>query len=86
MVWVVSGATDLATRVDPKTGLSTTIEVGDGPAGIVVVDGAVWIANGDGTVSRVDATTGRLVRTIEVGVPLEGIATGSGSVWVSAPA
>jgi DNA-binding beta-propeller fold protein YncE len=49
--------------------------------------GSVWTLNqGDGTVSRVDAKTGKLVANIEVGIPGTGgeLAFGSGHVWATA--
>jgi DNA-binding beta-propeller fold protein YncE len=49
-------------------------------------DGSIWVLNqGDGTVSRVDARTGKLVATIAVGIPGHGgeIAFGGGSVWAT---
>jgi YVTN family beta-propeller protein len=52
-----------------------------------VFEDHVWVLNqGDGTVSRVDATANRVVATIPVGVPGPGgdIAAGEGSVWVTA--
>ena len=46
----------------------------------------MWTLNqGDGTVTRVDPKTNKVVATIEVGVPGTGgeIAAGEGSVWVT---
>jgi streptogramin lyase len=48
----------------------------------------VWTLNaGDGTVSRVDPKTNKVVNTIKLGVPITGgqIAAGEGSIWVSSP-
>jgi YVTN family beta-propeller protein len=49
--------------------------------------GAVWVANAtDGTVSRIDPRTRRVVATIDVGgTPLE-IDGGPGGVWVTSHA
>ena len=47
----------------------------------------MWTLNqGDGSVSRIDPATNKVVATIEVGVPGGGgdIAVGEGSVWVTA--
>ena len=47
----------------------------------------MWTLNqGDGSVSRIDPKTNKVVATIEVGVPGGGgeIAVGEGSVWVTA--
>jgi YVTN family beta-propeller protein len=47
-----------------------TIPVGANPAGIVVAEGAAWIADAaDGTVSRVDLASNRVDRVIKVGDP-----------------
>jgi outer membrane protein assembly factor BamB len=58
-LWV-TGAERTVTPVDLVTGTSgPPAEVGNGPIGVAVADGTVWVTNGDdGTVSRLDATTG----------------------------
>lgn len=64
-------------RVDPNTNLVTeTIAVGK----------ARTLNETEGTVTRVDAKTSKVVATIEVGVPGGGgdIAVSEGSVWVTA--
>ena len=46
----------------------------------------MWTVNqGDGTISRVDVKTNKVVATIEAGIPGPGgeIAVGEGSVWVT---
>jgi YVTN family beta-propeller protein len=64
--------------------LRKTIPVGLRPQGIVVGAGAVWVANsGDNTVSRISATSRRLVATIRVGPRPQGVAVGAGAVWVA---
>jgi DNA-binding SARP family transcriptional activator/DNA-binding beta-propeller fold protein YncE len=56
--------------------------VGDGPAGVTVHAGAVWVANLlDGTVSRVDPDRGEVARQGQVGTPTA-IASGAEAVWV----
>jgi YVTN family beta-propeller protein len=71
-------------KIDPATNQVTrTIPVGDGPQGIAVGAGSVWVANGlDGTVSRVDPVSGEAVATIEVGGRPDELAVGEGGVWV----
>ena len=62
----------------------TTIPVGRAPVGIDYGEGAVWVANSsDGTVSRIDPETGRVVKTIRVGGRPIGITAGDGYVWVT---
>jgi YVTN family beta-propeller protein len=46
-------------------------------------EGAVWVASEDGTVSRVDAATRRVVQRIPVGRDPAGVAAGDGAVWVT---
>ena len=44
----------------------------------------MWVANGgDGTVSRIDPETNKVVETIEIGHRPLGIAVGNGLVWVT---
>jgi DNA-binding SARP family transcriptional activator/DNA-binding beta-propeller fold protein YncE len=69
--------------IDPETNrIVDGVRVGDGPAGVVVVGDAVWVANLlDGTVSRVDPDLGEVSRQGQVGTPTA-IAAGEGAVWV----
>ena len=60
------------------------IDVGAEPEGIAVGAGAVWVANtGDGTVSRIDPATKKVVKTIDVGNRPVGIAVAADLVWVT---
>jgi DNA-binding beta-propeller fold protein YncE len=58
------------------------------PVDIAIGKGAVWTANEDGTVSRVDPTTGSPSQTIPLGkyprvaYPVQ-LAAGGGVVWVA---
>ena len=56
------------------------------PASIAVGEGAVWVANqGDGTASRIDPATNRVVATIGIGQRgFLRLAAGEGRVWVAA--
>ena len=62
-----------------------TIHVGNGPDAVTVGQGGVWVANyRDGTVTRIDPSSGHLVgKPIQVGRNPAGIAVGRGSVWVA---
>jgi YVTN family beta-propeller protein len=61
-----------------------TIAVGNGPEGVAVGDGAVWVANSiDGTLSRIDPVRGNVVSSIALGAGATDVATGAGAVWVS---
>ena len=60
-------------RIDTVTETVTTVQVGDFPTAVAVGHGSVWVANaGDGTVSRIDPETRRIVATIRLGASPEG--------------
>ena len=85
-LWVSIAGTGSVRRIDPAdftTG--APILVGRGPAGLVVADGLVWVANSrSGTVSRVDPATRQLLGDpIEVGGHPGGIDAGTSAVWVA---
>ena len=85
-IWVTSSSGGgSVVRLDPEShDVTDTIEVGNGPVGIAVGAGAVWVANSlDGTVSRIDPATGEVVDTIPVGNTPTGVAFGAGAVWVT---
>ena len=77
----------MLTRVNARTHvIEATIPVGPKPRFLTVGEGAVWTLNqGDGSISRVDPKTNKVVATIEAGVPGGGgeISAGEGSVWVT---
>ena len=68
-IWVTSSEANSVYRIDALSReLRQTITVGDGPTGIAVAGGDVWVANTlDGTVSRIDADSNELV-----GEPIHG--------------
>ena len=74
-------------RVDPKTNLVTDrVEVGPNPRFTTAGGGSIWTLNqGDGSVSRVDVKSKKLVTDINIGAPGGGgeIAYGEGHVWVT---
>ncbi len=86
-IWVVSTQESKVVRIDPNTNLITDrVTVGPNPRFTTVGGGSIWTLNqGDGTVSRVDVKSRKLVTNIEVGVPGGGgeIAYGEGFVWVT---
>ena len=60
------------------------IHVGKNPRAVGTGDGSVWVANfGGGSVTRIDAESGRVVQTIPVGLGPIDVAVGQHSVWVS---
>ena len=85
-VWLADTATGLLWQVDPDSLVSPnlpvkTIAVARGPLDVTVGAGSVWVAGGDGAVSRVDPSGE--VQTIRVEGSLSGIAFGEGAVWVA---
>jgi DNA-binding beta-propeller fold protein YncE len=83
-LWV-SGTERTVTAVDLATGTpGPPVEVGNGPIGLAVADGTVWVANGDdGTVSRLDAATGaRRGPDIAVGSGPIAVEVHGDDVWV----
>jgi DNA-binding beta-propeller fold protein YncE len=60
------------------------IHVGKNPRAVATGSGSVWVANfGGGSVSRIDARSGRVRQTIPVGLGPIDISVGRTSVWVS---
>jgi YVTN family beta-propeller protein len=54
---------------------------------VAVGAGGVWVANSrDGTVSRIDPESNKVIATIHIGNNPQGIAVGAGAVWVSVQA
>ncbi len=70
-------------QVDPESNLvEDTYEVGGRTVAVAVGAGAVWAPSEEGSVIRIDPTTGETER-IDVGGAPTGIAVGAGLVWVS---
>jgi YVTN family beta-propeller protein len=62
------------------------IPVGPAPRFMACTASDVWVLNqGDGTVSRIDIASNKVVATIDAGVPGQGgdISAGEGFVWVT---
>ena len=85
-VWLAaSGDTEALWRIepsDPAIPNSQTGTIGPNPQGIAVGAGSIWVANGDGTVSRVDPVSYQST-TIPIGRNVAGIAVGDGAIWVT---
>jgi YVTN family beta-propeller protein len=59
------------------------VPVGHEPSAISAGGGAVWVANsGDGTVSRLDAGSGKVIATVDVGSNPSDVAVSQRGVWV----
>jgi len=87
-LWITSEEAGRLTRVNPhNTEVVAEVRVGPRPRRLAIGEGGVWTLNGDGTVSRVDPGTNKLVATIAVGrdTARGDIAAGAGSIWLSLP-
>jgi YVTN family beta-propeller protein len=85
-LWATQRAANHVVRVDPASeSVVASVQVGNGPTGIVFGDGAVWVANSlDGTVSRIDPRTNSVTATIPSGDTPTGLALDErGGVWVT---
>jgi Protein kinase domain len=87
-VWILNANTATVTQIDPRAlGVVRTIPIGVDrvPTDIAAAGGTAWVANGDGSLSRleVDSTA---ARWIEVGESLERVAVDGGRVWVTTTA
>ncbi|MDX6425611.1 MAG: hypothetical protein QOD52_1016 [Gaiellaceae bacterium] len=85
-VWVLNANTATVTKIDPEQrSVATTIPIGIDrqPVRLAVGSQAAWVANGDGTLSRIDAATDT-VKTIPIGHNLRDVAVAGGAVWVIA--
>ena len=69
--------------VDAQSGHAlAAIRVGARPVAIAIGAGSAWVANADdGTLSRIDLKTRKVVDTIGIGGPVADVAVGAGSVW-----
>jgi DNA-binding SARP family transcriptional activator/streptogramin lyase len=87
-VWVLNGNTATVTRIDvAQGGVRATIAIGMDrlPRGIGASGGTVWVANFDGSVSRIDP--GRASpSSIWIGNSLSGVVAAGERVWVTTTA
>jgi branched-chain amino acid transport system substrate-binding protein len=84
-VWVLNANTATVTQIDARLrGIvrSFPVDVDRAPQAIAADGDGASIANGDGTVTRIDAGADR-TSIFEVGNTLRDIAVGAGAVWVS---
>jgi len=87
-VWVLNSNTATVTRVDPVTrGVSATIQIGvDRVPNAISTDGArAWVANEDGTLSRIDPGAGAAA-SIWVGESLRQVAAVGSRLWIATAA
>ncbi|HEX6675492.1 MAG TPA: hypothetical protein VF486_10745 [Actinomycetes bacterium] len=86
-VWVTNsgGGGDSVARIDPHTNLlaGRPVTTGASPQSLAVGAGSLWVANHDeGTVTRVDLASGKVVADIPVPSEPHRVAYGAGAVWV----
>jgi DNA-binding beta-propeller fold protein YncE len=86
-IWVTRAEGAEVTVVDALTGnISARVRSGPNPRFLTSGAGAVWTLNqGDGSLTRIDMKTRRVIQTIALGTPGHGgdIKFGGGMVWTS---
>ena len=85
-VWVLNGNTATVTRIDlAQGGSSTTIPIGfqHAPRRLAVGRSAVYVANADGTLTRIDAAT-NTPTTFPLARSLLDVGVAGGQLWVTA--
>ncbi len=86
-VWVTRAAAAQITVVDAQNGsIVATLPTGPRPHFLAAGGGSVWTLNqGDGTLTRIDAASRRILGSIALHTPGEGgdITFGAGTVWTS---
>ena len=81
-VWLTDKTSGTLWRVDPRTRVARTIDVGEGVDSLAFGADAAWAGNSvRGTVTRVDAATNRVI-SIAVGGTPRAVAFGGGQLWV----
>lgn len=80
-----AAGTDHVVVVDPRThGVVGSVPVGRLPTVVVSGYGSVWVLNrGDGTVSRIDGRSRRLLATYQTDATVNDVAVGAGGVWLA---
>ena len=96
-IWLTSYPGNSLTRIDPvadrATGTVSLAPAGQGPIGVTVYDGFVWVANHDGSpttsVAKIDPATLKVMDVIPAGTGDSAgptwISSGAGSLWVDVP-
>ncbi|HXY25083.1 MAG TPA: hypothetical protein VEI73_10570 [Candidatus Acidoferrum sp.] len=86
-VWISSPKTSTLIAVDAESGtVVAEIPVGPQPHFLTEGTGSIWTLNqGDGSISRVDSKTRKLIATIHAAIPGPGgdICYGAGAVWAT---
>lgn len=88
-VWVASMLSDTVQEIRPgRAGRAgtvvRTVHVPEGPSGLAVLDGRVWVASVvAGDLTAVDPTTGRVAASTHLPQGAVRLAAGAGRVWVT---
>jgi virginiamycin B lyase len=87
IVWITGVESSILTAVDAATGrVLESVGVAPKPRFLTSGGGSIWTLNqGDGTVSRVDEKSRKVIATIQVGIPGAGgdVGYGADSVWLT---
>jgi YVTN family beta-propeller protein len=76
--------TDSAGLIDAKSNeIKKQVAVGVGPGAIAVGAGSIWVAAGDGTISRIDPKANLVTQTFPLDGTPSGIGFGDGAIWVT---
>jgi streptogramin lyase len=85
-VWVLNANTATVTKIDAEQGgVIDTIRIGidRAPSGIGALGETIWVANADGTLSRIDEDGGDTPPSLWVGESLGRVTAGGGRLWVT---
>jgi len=92
-LWVASSRDNLLTKIDTATNhVAGTVATDPTPLPVAYAYGSIWVRNefkeGNGTVQRVDPTSGHVTATIPVGPPagrdgLDSLGALDGGLWVA---
>src|ERR1039458_2559046 len=87
IIWITGFDSYVLVAVDAAAGkVLESVPVGPKPRFLTAGDGSIWTLNqGDGTVSRVDEKSRKVIATIQAGIPGAGgdIGYGADSVWAT---
>ena len=68
----------------PPSTVTFTEDVGTGPTAVLHAYGSIWVANHlDGTVTRLEPSTGKELATVHVGDDPSALGAAAGSLWVA---
>ena len=84
-VWAVASRDGTLTRIDPRSGETTSVKVGKNPDSVVVAFDSAWVSvTGENKVVRVSTDPQpEVIETFDVGARPEGIAASSRAIWIA---